>query len=240
MTDKLKVFRQPLALGADRERVGEVSAEQLARINALPQVLRPLAAEEVIVRGMYLANTLPMHNYLQFAPDVPAAMEPMCVGKPVMRNHDTYSGDALPVARMFDARTLSRGEGDPWLAADFYLLNNDRGRSFADDIDGGLLAEVSPTVLYRSLVCSICGEDDLRCEHAPGKEYNGRLCTAVMGDIVDMVEASFAWAGMQRDTGFYLAAGRPVEAVDTVTMLSQRLRGDAKVSAFLRWWQRGR
>ena len=240
MTQTLKMFRQPLLL--DALEAGDrtpASAGQLARINALPQVLRPLGEGDVLVRGMYLMNTLPMHNYLQFEADVPVAARDMVIGKPVMRNHDTYSSDALPVGRIFDAKVVARGAGDPWLAVEFFMLNNERGREFADAIDGGLVAENSPTVLYERLTCSICGKDDLRCEHAPGKDYDGKLCTMLMGGLVDVVEASFAWAGMQRDTGFYLAAGKSVQAVDTLTMLEQRGQHDLDSweSRFARWWK---
>lgn len=239
MTQTLKLFRQPLLLEVSNAADAvPATAEQLAKINALPQVLRDLGADDVLVRGMYLMNTLPMHNFLQFAPEVPGLAIPMCIGKPVLRNHDTHTSDALPVGRIFDARTMSRGEGDPWLATDFFMLNNPRGREFADSIDGGLVSENSPTVLYERIACSICGKEDLRCEHAPGKEYDGKLCTMVMSGLVDVVEASFAWAGMQRDTGFYLAAGKSVQAVDTLAMLEQRQQHDLDSweSRFARWW----
>lgn len=240
VTQTLKVFRQPLLLDvAETGDSSPATAEQLAKINALPQVLRALTADDVLVRGMWLMNTLPMHNFLQFAPEVPALAAPMCIGKPVLRNHDTYTSDALPVGRIFDAHTVSRGEGDPWLAVDFFMLNNQSGREFADSIDGGLVAENSPTILYDSLRCSICGADDLRCEHAPGKDYDGRICTMVMSGLVDVLEASFAWAGMQRDTGFYLAAGHSIKATDTLELLEQRKQYDLDSweSRFARWWR---
>ena len=238
VTQTLKMFRQPLVLGLSSEPTTPTD-EQLAKINALPQVLIPRTADGVLVFGMYLMNTMPMHNGLQMDAAMPVAAAPMVVGKPVMRNHSTNESDDMPVARYFDARAMSRGDGDPWLAADVFTLADDDGHKLVNRVVGGLWSENSPTVLYRKLSCSICGKEDLRCVHVPLKEYDGRLCTMVMSDLVDVPEGSLTWAGMQRDTGFYLAAGKSVQAVDTLTMLEQRKQHDLDSweSRFARWWK---
>lgn len=192
----------------------------MEEINALPQVLRKLSADEVLVRGMYLMNTLPMHENAfwvrRFDADAIKQAIPMVAGKPVLVNHTTDGMDGLPVGRFFRAELEERKDGSTWMAALFFMLKDAQGIRLANAIDGGLISENSPTVEFDRVYCSVCDKDDMACEHVPGKLYDKKKCYAVMSQIVDFWEGSLAWAGMQRETGFYIAAGRDPSSIVTM------------------------
>lgn len=66
------------------------------------------------------------------------------------------------------------------------------------DIEAGILFDVSIGFGYRKAECSICGNDirDWRkCEHWPGKEYDGKLCYVIARPPGDEFEVSSVFAG---------------------------------------------
>ena len=192
----------------------------LDEINSLPQVLRPLTADDVIVRGMYLMNDQPMHGEparaRKFGARAVEQTVPLVRGKPVLVNHMTDGMDGLPVGRFFRAELETRPDGGTWMSSLFFMLKDSQGVRLANAIDGGLIAENSPTLEFDRVYCSICGATDLDCDHLPGQLYDGMKCYAVMSDIVDFWEGSLAWAGMQKNTGFYIAAGRDPSTIVTM------------------------
>lgn len=204
-------------------------AKFMGEINALPQVLRTLSPDEVLVRGMYLMNDQPMHENPYWVRKFDAAAVkqtvPLVAGKPVLVNHTTDGMDGLPVGRFFRAELEERKDGSTWLAALFFMLKDAQGTRLANAIDGGLISENSPTLEFDKVYCSICGEEDLDCDHAQGKLYEGKRCYAVMTEIVDFWEGSLAWAGQQKNTGFYVAAGRDP---DTIVTMDDYMAGLAK------------
>lgn len=223
---------------------GEQMAGMMAEINALPQVLRPLSADEVIIRGMYLMNDQPMHENAHWVRKFDASAVgqtiPMVAGKPVLVNHTTDGMDGLPVGRFFRAERETRADGSTWMAALFFMLKDAQGLRLANAIDGGMIAENSPTLEFDRIYCSVCAADDMDCEHVSGKLYDGKKCYAVMTDIVDFWEGSLAWAGMQKNTGFYIASGRSaMDADEHLAALSRRReeRGAMPVEGWSSYWQ---
>jgi len=243
----MKMVLRPKNSGAwlARERWSGSAAEQmLSMINSLPQMLRPLSQDEVIIRGMYLMNDLPMHETGRWVRRFDkAAIEqaiPLVRGKPVMVNHSTDGFDGLPVGRFFHAEPESRADGSSWMAALFFMLNDDQGKRLSNAIDGGIISENSPTLEFDKMYCSVCGAEDLNCDHVPGKMYDGIKCFVVMTDVSDFWEGSLAWAGQQRNTGFYVAAGRDVsDLVDVDERMVQlaKTKGEVElVTPWQDWW----
>lgn len=223
---------------------GAAGESMLAKINALPMVLSPLSAADVLIRGMYLMNDQPMHESYgwvrKFDAAAVAQTVPMVSGKPVLVNHATDGFDGLPIGRFFDAELETRDDGSTWMAALFFMLSDDEGQAFARRIDGGIITENSPTLEFDRTYCSVCGAEDLACDHVPGQLYDGRKCYAVMTDVSDFWEGSLAWAGRQKNTGFYVAAGRePSELVDVdehfVTLAKHKGQVEL-VTPFQHWW----
>lgn len=202
----------------------------MAEINALPQVLRTLSADEVLIRGMSLMNDLPMHESAwfvrRFDANAVAQTVPMVAGKPVLVNHTTDGMDGLPVGRFFRASIEQRADGSTRMNALFFMLKDHQGTRIANAIDGGLIAENSPTLMFDRVYCSICGANDMNCDHVSGELYDGLKCYAVMTDVSEFLEGSLVWAGQQRDTSFYVAAGRDVSDADEYFAALAKRRGE--------------
>src|SRR5262245_26688157 len=174
-------------LSLERQSV-QATAQMMREINALSR--EELGPEDVIVHGFEFMNTAPMHESSWFVRrfDDQAVREAQALvrGKPVLCNHDTESHGALPVGRIFRADgVVVNAEGITTGRALFYLLNDAEGQSLDRKIRSGLISEVSPTVTFNRIYCSICGADDLRCDHVPGDYYAGSRCFTMMTEITD-------------------------------------------------------
>lgn len=204
-------------------------ATMLAKINALPQVKEPLAAEQVYVRGMRLFNTLPMwergaYRGCRFTPKALAQVAPMIAGKPVMVNHDVGSPgiDGLPSGRFFDA-SLNVEEVLAW----FYMVRDSQTDIIDARLRGGVISEVSPTVYVSDSVCSICGAQDMYWEcdngHRVLEVYEGQTCYTLFDSISEFEEGSLCWAGQQANTGFVMPAAREGEVPDFEALVRERM-----------------
>jgi len=201
---KLVLYRQPLRVTWRSLAQGGATAEQMAKINALPQVLAELKPEDVIVRGMYLMNDRPMDGVpWAFTARALADAAGLIIGKPVLRNHATFTSNDLPVGRFFDAGT-EQADGATQLWVDFFMGNDPECQVIASRIDKGIIAEVSPTVFVSREACSICGAEDMDCDHVPGGEYEGKKCLVLFDGVSDVWEGSLVWAGQQTGTKLYL------------------------------------
>lgn len=202
--------------GAD----GRVRDDVMDEINSLSQIIEPLGPDDVIVKGMWLMNTLPMHESYNFVRRFDrAAVEQtadMVRGKPVLANHSTEGPDGLPLGRFFRAEVEHREDGTSHMAALFFMLNDEDGQRINRKINGGIISENSPTLEFDRVYCSICGESGRKCDHEPGDLYEGKKAYTVMTDIVDFWEGSLAWAGMQQQTSFFVAAGRDPSRIVTM------------------------
>lgn len=241
---KLVRARNPITWLARERWQGAGGPERMAQINGLPMVLTALSESDVLVRGMYLMNDQPMHESYgwvrKFDALAVAQTVPMVAGKPVLANHTTEGMEGLPLGRFFHAEIETRADGSTWLAALFFMLNDEEGQAFARKIDGGIITENSPTLEFDKVYCSICGEEDLDCDHVPGQLYDGLKCYAVMSEVSDFWEGSLAWAGRQKNTGFYIAAGRdPSSVVDVnehMIALAKKKGNVELVTPWQAWW----
>jgi hypothetical protein len=229
--------------GAKRER----KEEYLQEINSLPEVRRvgtKHSADDIIIRGMRLMNDMPMNeagNFIRkFDGGAVKQTVPMVRSKPVLINHTTSGWDGLPVGRFFRADHALEGSVN-WLDALFFMLNDQQGQRLANMIDGGILSENSPTIEFDRVYCSVCGKDDLNCEHVTGKLYEGHKCYAVMTDIVDFWEGSLVWAGMQKNTSQFIPAGRSVAELSLEDYLTGKRRAAQETAerrqAESYWWK---
>jgi hypothetical protein len=199
------------------------ASEQLAKINAMPQVKRPLTAEQVYVRGSWAINDQPWHNgYRIETPGIQKIAE-LAIGAPVQANHDTYSGiDALPAGRIFDGSLARRVDGSTWALLWAWFVETDLTTELVQRMDGGAISEASIQILFEELECSICETDMYDCAHVPLQMYDGKPCEAIVRGVTDFLELSMVWAGMAKGTEWILAASRAREAVPAERMLAER------------------
>ncbi|MFH1567741.1 MAG: hypothetical protein ABIL09_07045, partial [Gemmatimonadota bacterium] len=170
---------------------------------------KPLSAEDIFIFRAQMSNQevdsyftrmaeSSLRNYEREARD----------GVPLMNSHRTggfFAGAAqLPLGRSYDAE-LAGDDGALRLYVDHYMLRGLKINDAETDhlirgIDGGTIRDVSigfgfdHKSWYR---CSICGGDMLRsekCQHLPGREYDGVLATAWV-ELAHLWEGSIVWAG---------------------------------------------
>lgn len=187
---------------------GQATDEDVATINNLPNPpLIPLTAREVHVRRCRLAGDAIDAGGGRFrTEDLPRLLE-MTEGAPALIGHRR---DALGVARFFGGELWRDPATDAtFIVPKFYWL---KAHSGSEDlricIDGGLYSEASIGFAFQRPTCSICGEDIRRCEHFPGREYDGATCFYWYDELLRVTEGSFVYRGAQPGTGFMLSAAR--------------------------------
>lgn len=210
------------------------TAEMLAAINAMPQVLRPMTADQVLVRGMWAINDQPMHSGLKIEPAGMSAIASMAVGVPIQANHDTFDGvNALPLGRVFAANAVQRPDGSNWVRLLYWMPRTEMTEELAQRIDGGAIGEVSVSIGYDKLECSICKTDLFDCAHQPGETYDGQLCEGIVRGISDFYECSLVWAGQAKGTSMFMAAAKTKEVLDVDELLAKRAEATAGGLALL-------
>lgn len=202
---------------------GVPTPSQLEKINALAK--RPLSKEEVFVFSskmigdamIYHPWPVTLHKSL-----LEVFKQDALTGVAFMLDH-SWAGffarpkPAYPYGRTFDAR-LRKGdmEGENWaLYGDVYLV---RGKekdgvstdAIIADIEDGTLFDVSIGFGNSLDECSICGNniwDGSKCEHWPGKEYDGQLCYIIAKPPGYLMELSGVFDGAYPSAEILSATG---------------------------------
>ncbi|MBR1732046.1 MAG: hypothetical protein IJ725_06405, partial [Ruminococcus sp.] len=152
--------------------------EDLKKINQFTR--RELTADEIYVFTVALCDNDVDRDYEKFTVESLKALAPLFIGKPGILDHSMRSEDQN--SRVFDTRVEQAedkktrdGEDLYQLKAKAYILKSEKSQSLIDEIDAGIKKEVSVSCSMSTSKCSICGanRDEDRCEHIPGKEYDG-------------------------------------------------------------------
>lgn len=204
--------------------VSGATAAHLARINAMPGVLQPLAESDIYVRSMLALNSQVLHNGFQFPNEELAKVAELARapgGVPVQCNHDTYGGiGSLPVATVFGGALITEA-GVVHVEMPFYLLAGTVGDDVTTRIDGGVIREVSVQVGFDHLECSICTQHMGDCRHWPLQVYNGLTALGFVRGVKVLYEVSLVYAGMAKDTRIRMAASAErIGAVDVEQLLA--------------------
>lgn len=180
------------------EKALEVTEGELALINK--QALRPLAAEEVYAFRFVGCDTKTDRDCEHFSRKALKQLAKLFVGRPVLRDHK-WSADTQ-TARIYAAEVAEQGE-DAQLILRAYMLRSEATADTIAAIDGGILREVSVGVQMQKAVCGICGVDKsvAWCQHRPGKEYDGKLCTVELDGATDAYECSLVAVPSQKGAG---------------------------------------
>jgi DNA repair exonuclease SbcCD ATPase subunit len=109
--------------------------------------------------------------------------------KPILTHHNSRSGE--PIGRVVDAhfKQKSKISGKPCNRLKVKITDKDAIEKLKD----GRYQTVSIGGRAEKAHCSICGQDLLnegRCEHSPGKEYDGETAHVILGNVT-FVEVSF-------------------------------------------------
>lgn len=180
-----------------------VTSEDLELINKF--TLKELKAEDVYVFNTILCNNDVDRDFEKFSVASLNKMAELFVGKTGISDHSWSSEEQK--CRIFktwveaqDGQTTVDGEQLYCLKARAYMLNSDSNRELIANIDAGIKKEVSVACSMSNSVYSICGSESY-CEHAAGKEYDGKLCSRILENPKDAYEFSFVAVPAQRGAG---------------------------------------
>lgn len=180
---------------ADVAAYGVPDAAQLAKINGFSQ--KPLTAERAFVFSVRLCDDAIDRDFERFDTAALPALAELFVGKTGIVDHN-WSAEKQ-VARIFDTQVL-REAGVSFIKAWAYALREGND-ALLRDIEGGIKKEVSVGCSMGSVRCSVCGEPYGSCAHEKGREYDGKLCVAVLSDPMDAYEFSFVAVPAQPKAG---------------------------------------
>jgi len=187
-----------------RAEAREVSEEDLALINER-FALRPLRADELYVRRLAVCNDRYDRTWERFPAAYLERFAATLPGKALLAHHDHRR---FPLGRFFKAAVETAPPAEPggepvrWLYGWAYLLNTPANEEVRAQIDAGIYSHVSIGFRWADLACDLCGRSlaTAECGHVPGRDYDGRRCTATYsGDAAEAeaVEASVVTLGAQ-------------------------------------------
>ncbi len=183
----------------------QVLKSDIEAINSLPNPpLMKVTAKDVYVRRCRLAGDAVDAGFGRFRSEDMSKLLELVQGAPALIGHRK---DTLGIARFFGGELEHDTDSDiTYIVPKFYWMKN---HSNAEDlrvsIDGGIYSEASLGFTFRKPTCVICDNDIRRCEHIPGREYDGQLCYFHYDDVLRVTEGSFVYRGAQPGTGFELS-----------------------------------
>lgn len=189
---------------ADAGEHSAVSQEDLKLINTLAR--RELAEKEVYTFGVRLCDNEIDRDGERFPEETLRQLAGLFVGKAGLFDHQwSARGQTARIFRTELVRedgVLTRA-GDPYcyLKAWAYMPRTDGNRELIEQIEGGILKEVSVGCAVERCVCSVCGGPAGQCGHEKGGEYGGKLCWGDLVNATDAFEWSFVAVPAQKNAG---------------------------------------
>lgn len=212
---------------------------------------RDVKPDEVIVRGMMLANDQRDTYFSRFTESGLHEIAELLPGRPVMVGHNI---ERLPVARFFRGDVVKstlgapRGKMATWVRALFYMPNDEVGQAITRRMDLGVYRDASAGWKCTGTECSLDGENIRSCGHTPGEVYERGLCEFRFSGVTRMLEGSLVYSGAQRGTTTFIpdSVRRSEESFDEKevmlwTRVADAIRehrsADNEIDALLRYGQ---
>ena len=191
-----------------------VTAEDLALINGLAKA--ELTAEQVYVFALRLCDNEVDRDFERFDNQALERLGELLAGKSGIFDHQwSARGQTARIFRTEGVREpavrTQAGDEYRWLKGWAYLLRTEKNGDLIAEIEGGIKKEVSVGCSAGRSVCSVCGAENGDCAHAPGREYDGRLCFRELKDVTDAYEWSFVAVPAQRAAGVLKRFGQERE-----------------------------
>lgn len=182
--------------------------QDLALINQY--ALTPLKPEDVYVFPVKLCDNAVDRDSECFPRATLEQLSVLYVGKPGIFDHcwSAYG----QTARLFRAEVMddasvapnpSTGEPYAYLRGYAYIIRTKGTEETIQQIEGGILKEVSVGCRCEEAVCSVCGKSlyDGSCPHLRGQEYDGKVCVGLLKNATDAYEWSFVAVPAQPKAG---------------------------------------
>lgn len=180
--------------------------QEMALVNQYSR--RELSADEVYLFTVALCDNDIDRDYERFTVESLFALEKLFVGKTGIIDHDPTAKNQK--ARIISCRVESvdgaaTASGDQLfrLTARAYILRTEGNAELIEQIEAGIVKEVSVGCSMGHTLCSVCGRDmrSPECSHQKGREYGGEVCCGELTDPQDAYEFSFVAIPAQRAAG---------------------------------------
>lgn len=176
----------------------------MALINA--QAKTPLTPEQIYTFAVRLCDNQVDRDFERFPRKSLERLAELFVGKSGIFDHCwTAAGQT---ARLYKAEVVDEpgqktkaGDALSWLKGYAYMVRTESNQDLIAEIEGGIKREVSVGCSVSRVVCSICGEEGLRCGHRKGEVYDGKLCFFSLDEPLDAYEWSFVAVPAQPAAG---------------------------------------
>lgn len=176
-----------------------ISSEDLAIINSLTR--REFTAEQLYTFPVLCCHTRMDREGDRFTKQSLEEMVELAKGVTFIFDHRwSASGQT---ARVYKAEVRQAQDGEYELLGWAYMPVNEKTQPVIDDIDAGILKEVSVGFAYKELQCSVCKQSYYggNCPHLRGKEYEGDICFTWINGVSDWYEISFVAVPAQQGAG---------------------------------------
>ena len=182
------------------EEMNKITTSEMELINSYS--LRELTPEDVYVFSVKLCDNDIDRDYERFTVESLFELEKLFVGKTGIIDHNPAVNNQkmrILTCKVEYVKDKVTAVGEPYycLMARVYLLRNDDNQKLINNIEEGLVDEVSIGCSVRRSSCSICHNDihSPLCNHRKGKKYvsNGRekLCVVELQEPTDAYEFAF-------------------------------------------------
>jgi len=135
-------------------------------------------------------------------------LAPLFVGKSGIFDHEwSAKGQTARIYRTEVVREegvmTAAGDGYCYLKGYAYMLRTEKNLPLIEEIEAGIKKEVSVGCAVSAGICSVCGEEvkSGKCDHVPGREYEGKQCWVDLVGATDAYEFSFVAVPAQPKAG---------------------------------------
>ena len=192
---------------------GGLAAEDLTAINRLSR--RALTEEEVYTFAVRLCGNQTDRDDEYFDRAALEKLAALFVGKTGIFDHEwSAKGQTARIYRteLVEEPGVVTEAGEPgcWLKGYAYMLRTPETEPVINQIEGGILKEVSVSCAVSRCLCSVCGNDihdRSLCSHVKGRVYEGRRCIVRLAEPTDAYEWSFVAVPAQPQAGVVKSYG---------------------------------
>lgn len=195
---------KPIIKSAKIEK-SDISENELAVING-KYALKSLSADEIFGFKLAICDNQIDRDNERFSENAILQLAKMFVGKTIISDHNPSAKNQC--ARIYDT-AVETGGNVTRLIAKCYTVQTDATKDFISMLSAGIMKEVSVSCKLKSVICSICGQDNVKsyCKHIAGKTYGDKKCHFILDDPEDAFEVSFVAVPAQKEAGVIKSYG---------------------------------
>ena len=175
----------------------EVTAEELKIINSFARA--DMKAEDVYAFRIVCCDNQIDRDFERFSDEAIAKMAELYVGKTIIKDHLPSADNQI--GRIYKTDVESGENGSKRLVASAYIPKTESNIPIIENIESGVNKEVSVGCAVQKRICSICGKDIQNCSHLKSKNYEGKVCYALLDGVYDVYELSFVAVPSQKSAG---------------------------------------